>query len=224
LERAAALQQEAAGLLEELAMLDLSALEHGDTLMLAGLRALSPARRNNLLRHWALRRGLPPPPPQVLARVGPELLEAGEGCDPVLQWGEVQLRRYRDRIHLLRQLPEPDPASEHAWDLERPLELPGGVLSACPALGEGLRRASLGNEVKVGYRRGGERLRPRGDRHRRSLKKLLQGAGLPPWRRPLLPLVRVGDRVVAVADRWLEHEFAAGEGEEGVRLHWRPRL
>ncbi len=223
LARAAHLQQEAAGLLEELAAIDLAAIGSRGTLNVAGLRALDPARLSNLLRYWALQRGLVPPPPTVLERVEAELLAAGRDRNPVLQWGEVQLRRYREQVYLLRQPPRPEPGDEYTWDLEQPLELPGGTLSAAPARGEGLRLAALQGGVSVGYRRGGEMLRPVGDRNRRALKKLLQGSGLPPWERALLPLLRVRGRLAAVADRWLEQEFAAGEGEEGMRLIWRPR-
>ena len=54
-------------------------------------------------------------------------------------------------------------------------------------------QAQLGEEVEtdleVRLRTGGERCRPEGRQHRHSLKKLLQEAGIPPWRRGRIPLV-----------------------------------
>ncbi|WP_413626759.1 tRNA lysidine(34) synthetase TilS [Luteibacter sp. Lutesp34] len=60
--------------------------------------------------------------------------------------------------------------------------------------------------MTVRYRRGGEALRPHGDRHTRELRDLFQQTAVPPWERPRIPLVEAGDRLVAVADKWLSEE------------------
>ena len=69
-------------------------------------------------------------------------------------------------------------------------------------------------------RAGGERLRLPG-RPTRPLKKLLQEAGVPPWRRTRLPLVWVNEALVAVADLWVAAEFAADAETPGLCLEWR---
>ncbi|HEY5789299.1 MAG TPA: tRNA lysidine(34) synthetase TilS, partial [Gammaproteobacteria bacterium] len=74
--------------------------------------------------------------------------------------------------------------------------------------------------LRVRLRRGGESLQPLGQAHRRTLKRLLQEAGVPPWQRGRLPLVYLGERLVAVADRWLEAGCAAAPGEAGLALQW----
>jgi tRNA(Ile)-lysidine synthase len=73
--------------------------------------------------------------------------------------------------------------------------------------------------VTVTTRAGGERLRLPG-RPTRPLKKLLQEAEVPPWRRTRLPLVWVNGTLAAVADLWVAAEFAADPGVPGLRLEW----
>ena len=97
----------------------------------------------------------------------------------------------------------------------QPLPLPDG--GRLEWQGEPLREA-----LTVRLRRGGERIRPNGDRHTRELRDLFQQAELPPWQRAACPLIYVGEELVAVADRWRSE---AGEtwfrGAHG-QPHWQP--
>jgi tRNA(Ile)-lysidine synthase len=61
-------------------------------------------------------------------------------------------------------------------------------------------------------RRGGERLRPAGRAGSRSVKRLLQEAGVPPWRRAAYPLIYVDDRLAAVPGIAVDAEFADASG------------
>jgi tRNA(Ile)-lysidine synthase len=63
--------------------------------------------------------------------------------------------------------------------------------------------------LKVVFMRGGERLKPAGGGHSRSLKNLFQEAGVPPWVRLRTPLVESDGELVYVAGiggsaRWCE--------------------
>jgi len=84
----------------------------------------------------------------------------------------------------------------------------------------GLAISRLTSPLEVHARRGGESLRPAGDPHRRTLKKLLQSRGVLPWWRPHVPLIYSAGRLAAVADLWVAQEFAAGEGEPSARIVW----
>jgi tRNA(Ile)-lysidine synthase len=103
-------------------------------------------------------------------------------------------------------------------------------------LGPGLGRFSLvagqagglpvGGHWVVRFRSGGESLRPSDARPRKRLKDLCQEAGIVPWMRDRLPLVYIGDRLAAVADLWLDADFAVPPGEPGLQPLWeeRPQL
>jgi tRNA(Ile)-lysidine synthase len=102
------------------------------------------------------------------------------------------------------------------WNLSGELSLPGsaGVLVATGV--------ALDEPVEVGFRRGGERLRPAGGRHTRDLKTLLQEAAIPPWQRERMPLLRRRDHLLAVADLWMSGEFSEELRKSGAGYSWKP--
>ncbi|HHI75632.1 MAG TPA: hypothetical protein ENJ94_00520, partial [Gammaproteobacteria bacterium] len=125
---------------------------------------------------------------------------AGPDAAPRLDWEEAALRRYRDRLWLLpRALPRP-PAEPLAWSGEEVLALPRGSgrlrrrLAATGVPGHCWEQGL----VTVRWQLAGVRCRLPGGRGSRSLRKLCQAAGVPPWVRPWLPLVFVGDALAAV--------------------------
>lgn len=217
---------EAGRMLEDLAREDIDRIAGAgcDTLPVSGLLALSLPRRRNVLRHWVAERGATIPSEAVLVRIGHDVLASRADAEVCVRWGTWELRRYRDRVHLLAQRPCRDHREPLAWHLDEALELPeaGGVLSACRSAGIGVRADALdGAEVSVRWRRGGERCRPLGRQHHHALKKLFQERGLPPWERGRIPLVYIGEELAAVADLWVCEPFAAGASEPGYTIHWR---
>lgn len=212
---------EASELLVELAEVDRLRLVAADqSLALAGLRALSPARQRLLLRHWLGQRGLPLPDSRVLARALVDLLTLRADAEPVVCWPGAELRRYRDRLHALPpQIPLP-PAWAVRWTPPAPLRLPTGAeLRAVSTVGQGLAPARLqGRELSLRAREGGERLRPQGQARHRPLKLLFQEAGIPPWQREAQPLLWCEEELVAVPGLWLAEGWQAVPGEPGWDL------
>jgi len=216
---------EAAMILEDLARQDLECLidEEKDTLAVPGLLQLAPERQRNSLRHWLKGRGGTGPSEAVLARIVSDILGARTDAEACVRWGACELRRYRDRLYLLPQVPRRDTHAPLKWRPEAVLELPGagGVLSASRRMGAGVRVAAFAGEaVRVTWRRGGERCRPAGRRHHHLLKKLFQESAIPPWERGRIPLVYIGDQLAAVADLWVCDPFNAGPGEPGFAIRW----
>lgn len=217
---------EAAELLEELAEGDLC-IAHGSregTLSVAALRALRPARRRNLLRHWLHMSGFPLPDHRHLQRIYDEVLIAAPDSNPLVSWGGVEVRRYRDGLYVMAALP-PAPSGLFSWDISAPLELPGaaGSLTASRGEGTGLAVERLaGHRIEVGFRAGGERCRPSGRHERHELKKLLQEQGVPPWERERLPLLFVDGELAQVGNLWCCEPFAAKPGETAIVVDWHP--
>lgn len=225
--RAAALNAEAAALLEAQAEEDLEwcAGAQVGSLMIPPLLRLTPARRRNLLRSWIGWLGLPLPEAQHLQHLETEILGAAGDASPLLAWPGVEVRRYRDRLFASAAQPEPPADWRTGW---RPaadtlLELPaqGGRFAATPAAsGIRLRPPRSDEPVTLRLAREGERLQLAGHARHRTLKNLCQQAGIPPWLRRRLPVVLYGDATAAIADRWICSGFAAAEGEPGWRLCW----
>ncbi len=212
LQRTAEHMQQAQGLLDELAALDLQQAgvePPPDWLPLAVLNldsiaALSPARQRNLLRFW-LRDKTRLPDSKHWAG-WQDLLQAAVDARPLWQLRDGALERYGRRLYWL-------PAR---WQ-EQPLA-PALLLDSAgryPLPGNGLlwlEQAPV-QPLRVAYRTGGEHLELAG-RGRRDLKRLLQEHQVPPFVRNRLPLLFAGQELVAVAG--LPALRAAGWEQVGI--------
>ncbi len=226
--RSARLCGEAAGLLEALADIDLRPLSVAGRLDVEGVRALPPNRQRNLLRRWMNRSGLTTPDARRLNSILSDVLGARSDRCPEVRWRGGAVRRYRGKLYALdgatlQTLDQPE--LDERWDPAALLDLgPGrGRLGLMPADGPGLDAARLGREpLLVRSRRGGERIALPGREGSRSVKKLLQEAGVPPWWRPHVPLIWQGNRLLAVADLWYSAEAWSGDAA-GRRIVWEER-
>ena len=169
LARAARLQGEAAGLLDELAELDAAGAVAGDRLDCAALAALAPARARNLLRWFVARRGGRMPQQVQLDQALTQLLGARDDARVRAALGDGSLARWRGGAYWLPELPEWD--GEIALDAAPtglPLGASGVALTLSTSVGEGMSQARLAGAV-VRLRRGGESLRRRPGGPLRSL-------------------------------------------------------
>jgi tRNA(Ile)-lysidine synthase len=73
----------------------------------------------------------------------------------------------------------------------------------------------LNETLKICFRKGGECFHPAGRQHSRSLKKLLQEAGVPPWERNAIPLLYFKDELIAVIGLWVAKKYSVSGDEEG---------
>lgn len=229
LQRSSAIASDAAALLDELAAIDALTLRDArDTpqcivrLHTDALRALPPARQRNVLRYVIRQQGLPTPTAAQLEQVLETLLPARDDAAPLVRWSGVEIRRYRQQLYVLRgELPS-TPADIGIIAGARTVQLEGGLgrlrFAADAALG--LAPALVERGLELRYRYGGEEFRPVGQSHTRTLKKLLQEAGIVPWMRDRIPLLYADGELVAVADLWLA---AAAAQRPGVAVHWENR-
>jgi tRNA(Ile)-lysidine synthase len=189
--------QEARAVLAEVADEDLARLgvdaQAGDALPLAPWRALSPARRANVLRAWLARRLARGAPEALVQRLLAEAVPGATRRWPVGGPGERGLlRAWRGRLALVEPQGPPDPAARARLeavpgrDGHVGLALPGGyrlpgwdgLLEVAPVAERGIDPARLG-EVVVRARAGGERFRRHPAAPARPLKKQYQAAGIP---------------------------------------------
>ncbi|GMQ87591.1 MAG: tRNA lysidine(34) synthetase TilS [Gammaproteobacteria bacterium] len=223
LARAARHQADQLELADVLAAQDCAACRCPDaSLSLPELQVLSPARQRNLIRFQVAEQGLPLPSQAVLDRILEEVLASREDARPCVHWPGGEVRRFRDGLFIMPPLPVQNPTSCYAWSFSYPLvlEQAGGVLSAKPVIGKGVRIPANTGNVQVRFRRGGERLQPAGRGHRHTLKNLFQEWQVPNWERERVPLVYQGEQLVAVAGLCVCEGFQAGANEQGVGLHW----
>jgi tRNA(Ile)-lysidine synthase len=227
--RSARWQAEAAMALDEAARVLLPGLLHkeGDEawprLAIPDLLAFAPPLRRVLIRSWLQQCGAAPAASRHVEAIE-RLIEGRRDGSGEVCWGGTRLRRFRDWLCLgLRDATLADEELEqgYEWLPTADLVLPQGCLTARLERTGPQRLALVDAPLTVGWRLGGERIRPAGDRHTRSLKSLLQQAGLPPWQRAKRPLLFREDALVAVPGLCVAADSAADEGEPGWRLEWR---
>ena len=192
--RAASHAADAAELLAGLAVTLLPTVQRSDGgLSVSGLLALSDAQQRLLLRHWLSVLGLPSAPSVTLRAAQLEVLGARADADPLLIWPGGEFRRYRDAFYASVPLPAVPVDFSAAWDGCAALALPETY---------GSLHAEQPLPMQVCFAPGGERIKPAGDAHTRTLRQLAQQAGVPPWLRRRLPLVFVENKLVSVAGIW----------------------
>ncbi|GAB1615901.1 tRNA lysidine(34) synthetase TilS [Pseudomonas sp. NGC7] len=203
---------EAQGLLDEVAQADLAKAEEGaaaawvglDSLALAVLAALSPARQRNALQYWLSHRTRLPDARHWAGWA--DLRDAAADAQPTWRLADGRLLRSNGRIWWLSGDWLQAPQGEFAWaDSACALALPGN----------GSVRLTVSKPLAgltVRYRQGGEVLELAG-RGRRDLKRLLNELQVPPFVRSRLPLLYQGERLLAVAN-------LPALGQADCQLHW----
>ena len=127
---------------------------------------------------------------------------------------------YRDAWWLAPAHTAAAPASL-AWRGEAGTPWAGGVVGWREAVGEGVAASVLaGGRCELRRRAGGERMRLRAGGPSRSLKNLLQEAGVPPWLRDNLPLLWVDGRLAWIAGVGVAAEFGCRPEETGLVFGW----
>ncbi len=210
---------ESAQLSDDLARMDCAIAVVNGNLRVDALRSLSGARARNLLRYWLAESGIPMPSAGQLENLLQQLCSARDDAQVRISLGDTVIRRYRGEVHLEKRTPAPRPELALTWAFQDELELPdaGGRLLFERTTGQGLSLARLtAAPVTIRLRQGGERLRPDCLRPTRSLKNLLQEAGVPPWQRQRLPLLFSGEKLAFVPGIGVDCEYQADDGEIGV--------
>lgn len=224
LARAAENAADASRLLDMLAGIDAQGAVDDGGVRVTALRSLPPERARNLVRWLMERDGLAPPSRERLEEALRQALEARADARVAVDLGPCVLRRHRGRLSMERPVAAAPDRWSCEWHGEQRLDLPAdaGCISFEPKIGEGLALERLHEPVTVRPREGGERIRLGARRASRTLKNLLQEAGVPYWERDRLPLLFSGDNLVWVPGIGTDCRFAAQPDEAGLLVTWQP--
>lgn len=215
---------EAGELLDALGRLDCEAAQTDGGLRVSALRTLPLARAKNALRFLIEAAGWRMPDAARLEEALRQALHATRDAQPAVDLGDVELRRHRDALYLVPRRRGAPPSEAVVWHGETELVLPGdcGLLAMTAAVGAGLSALRLAQApVTIRWRCGGEKLQAHARGPQRTVKNLLQEAGVPPWQRARLPLVYCGEQLVCIPGIAVDARFAARPGERSFEPLWR---
>jgi len=181
------------------------------------LKQLSSPRLLNLLRYWVIVTLQKQPTRNLLEEIEKSLIDSQQDANPDIAFSGYAFRKFKGNLYLLKTNAGSKVQIYQDWNPSVPLKLSdlNIQLKTIKTVGEGLNVKLLDESLSVSFRQGGEKFHPAGRQHSQSLKKLLQEANVPPWERDVIPLVYLGDELVAVVGLWVCKKFAVGEGESG---------
>lgn len=173
-------------------------------LLLNVWQTCSALQQDYVLRHWLLRITAQMPGQKLIQEIMQQL-QARPDSEICLAFSDYEIRRFRQKLFCMPCLP-----AVPAAGLRLPLsgELPLGVLS-------GVAQLTDAENYQIGFYSGGESIRPP-KRPNKSLKKLFQEAGIPPWLRDFWPLIYAGDELLCIPGLTL----AEGANPVLQQLHW----
>lgn len=227
--RAAANLAEANSLLDEVAHQDWCLVRGSATniLIISNLQKLSSMRRSNVLRYWLKQLHFSLPSQKQLQQID-VLLKSRIDASPRVNWGDIQLRRYRDCLYALNLVENEKlfRVGFTAWKLGQTVTLPTlDQLTSKQVLGTGLSYSLLKEQqVDVAFRQGGERFYASNHQGSHPLKKLFQEWGVPPWLRNKLPLIYYQKELIAVVGYDIDPRFAAKQNELGFVIECIPKF
>jgi len=222
LARAARLQAEASDLLDVLAEQDVGGGLAGDCIQVSALQQLPVHRARNALRYFLRCNQVTMPEAVRLEEVLRQAFGAREDAQVCVDIGDVELRRFRGALYIVRHLPALNPAFEFSCRGASTVQIPqlGGVLRFEPCEGAGIAAKWMRQPMIVRVRGGGEMLRLASERPRRKVRNLLQEAGVPPWKRERLPMLYLDDALVAVPGLGVDERFQPSARSRGWKPVW----
>jgi len=206
--RAARHCQDASNNLAALAKMDCVDLTTQTTLSVASVKRLSRERALNSLGVWLKHHGHQRPSEKTLNRLIDEVVLARIDAVPMVSFGDVSVRRYRDDLYCLKNVKRV--LQTVVWsNFPSPLSLGSSIDTLhAKASSEGLH-VPLSSRLEVRFRTGGEQLRLHGQT--KTLKHLFQQWQVPPWERAAIPLLYINDELAVVVGYAVSDYFYAKE-------------
>lgn len=189
-------------------------------------RSLTLPRARNLLRFLLTQQKIRLPSSKKLEEILRQLHDIQSDNHFQFTMDTLTIRCYQNIVEFLSNYSATRPKKPATtWNGESSLtiEFPKGLLKFNKRQGIGVDLNKLNQHaVTIRLRSGGERFQPNCKRPRRSLKKILQEAAIPPWKRDTLPLLYCGEHLVWVAKIGVDCHFQTQADKAGVEITWHP--
>ncbi|MGF1778172.1 tRNA lysidine(34) synthetase TilS [Vibrio nomapromontoriensis] len=186
-------------------------------LSISALMPLSAVKRDYLLRLWLELLSVALPSERQLQVLWQEVACAKDDANPELKLTSGSIRRFDGQLYWVANSQDVSGSSQ-CWDLSSKLPLPDDlgllrVISATQPATMTLNRSALTAPVTVTFNPEGLCAHPQGRSGSRKMKKLYQEYRIPSWQRRRLPILMVNEKVVAVANLFVDKAFYGSDCE-----------
>lgn len=207
--RSAQLCAEQQGLLDEVAAKKLDALKTSECSLNAfGLNELGLKWFNQVVRYWLAELAIQSPSQAVLSKLKPQVLDANDDANPILQWQGWQFRRFDQQLFVVRATPQIE-SQFIEWKGQAKLVLPewlGQLVFTKKSESEGLELLVDLEYGPVTIQFGGfsQRFTPFNSAHSKPLKQWFKQWKVPPWERNNVLILKQGNVAIAllIAGKW----------------------
>ncbi len=188
-----------------------------------GLIELSEVRAINIIREMCRRHGAVAPGRSWLIEVLRQCFFAKSIACVSVDTKEMSVKRYRGHVYVLKKIVETEEGWCDSWFGKSTVSLPNnlGYLKFKESLGEGIPKKLIGPEgLKIALGAGSKRFSLGQNRPRRSLRKIWQANGVPPWERSRTPVVFFGNEALFAGNLGLSGCYFADENQPGITIEW----
>lgn len=169
----------------------------GSTLDIKHFETFDNFQISNLLCIWLKNNQLQIPSTKFIRQCIDELIFAKTDKNPLLRCGNKFIRRYHDKLYLVKSKTNKS-AEALSWStFPEPLIIPERGVELIYQNHDNSASIKL-NQVTVCFRKGGETLRLKGQG--KKVKKLFQEWNIPPWERENIPLIFEQNTLIAIAN------------------------
>lgn len=176
----------------------------------------------NISRVWIHNAGWGVPPRRRLLSLRDDLVLDVDRVSGSFSLAGADIRRYRKALYLVPTLP-PRLDAPVTWQIDHPIEFDavGLSLKACASQDGGLdTRLLAGRELSVDFVTTDRKIRTHAGSPRKSLRKIFQEAGIPPWMRRVLPRINLGTDLLCVPGVAENVDYLAPVGGTGITFQW----
>ena len=174
------------------------------------LKSLPYARLVNVLRHWLKQNQVKMPSTRQLEVLIYKVIFTRQDATPHVRFGNVSIHKYQDNLYIIPYVAKKLWQDDVEWkSFPQNLLLDDGLELVTRPVDVGLQVAD-GAVLKVRTRRGGEKIRLRGQT--KLLKNLFQEWKIPPWQRDTILLVYIDDILAAVVGYAISDEYYGVNG------------
>ena len=205
--RSIELLQRQQAIIDEISQQDLASCGHDQTLCINALQALTPARRDNVLRLWLAGFAVAMPSQKQLDDLVAQAFSPRQDSQLKIQLGSGCIRRFRDRLYYVTNSPQPEDITE-----VNVAELTAHSQPLAIMPGKGCRAPYDHEQVSVRFGRLQDKIKPCTKPGSNTIKHWLKDAGVPSWQRAHVAVVYYDAEPVAVVGHFVAAEFAQPDG------------